>query len=410
MRFANPAWKALCGLVLCLAAGLAAAAQPAGTPRSLPAPAPPPPNYANPSAWLCLPGRVDACSVDESAMVVSSGGRARLEEFVLPAREPLIDCFYVYPTVSRDSGPISDMVAGIEERQVIQAQFARFAQGCRPYAPMYRQITLTALNQAMAQPGGLESLRATPAPTDGGPYGDVLAAFKAYLEHNNQGRGFVLIGHSQGASLLKRLITEEIEGKPIQRYMVSAILLGTDVEVPMGAKVGGTFKLTPLCERDNQVNCVIAYSSFRDISPPPDGALFGRSKTPGMVTACVNPANLRTGKGDPEPYFYTLGSSGSGQQPNWTGDAWTPIGTPFVKTPGLLSTQCVSGIGGSYLSVHVNADPREPRTDVIPGDVVREGKADPNWGLHLVDMNISMGDLVDYVARQGRAWRGPPNR
>ena len=397
---------AACAALFCVTAGLSASAQPAGTPRSLPAPAPAAPNYTNPSAWLCLPGRVDACSVDESAMIVPTGGKGSLEDFVLPAREPLIDCFYVYPTVSRDSGQLSDMVAGVEERQIIQAHFAGFAEGCRPYAPMYRQVTLTALIAAMAEPGGLEA----PAPASGGPYADVLAAFRTYMANNNQGRGFVLIGDSQGASLLKRLIAEEIEGKPIQRFMVSAILLGTDIEVPIGAKVGGTFRVTPLCERDNQTDCVITYSSYRDTSPPGDNALFGRASTPGMMVACVNPVNLRSGKGDPESYFYTLGGANLAPQPSWTGDAWAPVGTPFVKTPGLLTTQCVSGIGGSYLSVHVNADPRDPRTDMINGDWVRDGRIDPAWGLNLINMNISMGDLVDYVARQGRAWRGPPSR
>ena len=58
----------------------------------------------------------------------------------------------------------------------------------------------------------------------------------------------------------------------------------------------------------------------------------------------------------------------------------------------------------------VNADPREPRTDQIGGELLRDGRVDTAWGLHLIDMNISMGDLVDTVARLGRGWRGPPMR
>jgi hypothetical protein len=410
MSFGRALISSLLAAALGLAAGTAAMAQRGPLPAPQPV-APRAPNYQDSAAWLCLPGRADACAVDESATVVPASGRARLEEFVLPAREPLIDCFYVYPTVSRDAGPLSDLVPGIEERQVIQSQFARFAQGCRPYAPIYRQITLTALNAALAQPGGLEGLRNSPAPGGAGPYADVLAAFRAYMANNNQGRGFVLIGHSQGANLLKRLIAEEIDGRPVQRYMVAAILLGTEINVPPGGVVGGTFKTIPLCTRDGQTGCLITYSSFRDTGPPPANALFGKSTTAGMAVACVNPANLRTGRGEPEPYFYTLGSGAStGPKPNWTGDPWAPVGTPFVKTPGLLTTQCLSGIGGQYLAVRVNGDPRDPRTDEINGDLVREGKVDPAWGLHLIDMNISMGDLVDFVARLGRAWRGPPGR
>ncbi len=399
---------AACGAILCLAAGLSAVAQPgAVVPKTAPLP---PANYNSAAAWLCLPGRADACAVDQSAMIVGSNGRPRLEEFSLPSREPTIDCFYVYPTVSRDPGVFSDMTPGPEERQVIQVQFARFARSCRTFAPIYRQITLTTLNAAMAQPRGLASLRATPTPGGGGGYADVLAAFKAYMANNNQGRGFVLIGHSQGAGLLKRLIAEEIDDKPAQKYLVSAILLGTDVQVPLGAKVGGTFRSTPLCERDNQVGCVIAYSSFRDTAPPPADALFGKPASAATIDACVNPANMRGGKGDPESYFSSQGNGLSNPAPNWTGDPWTPIGTPFVKTPGLVTVECVNNTLGSYLSVHVNADPRDPRTDDIFGDTIRDGKIDPAWGLHLIDMNLAMGDLVSIVARQGRAWRPPASR
>ena len=39
----------------------------------------------------------------------------------------------------------SDMTAGPEEHGVILQQFARFASVCRVYAPLYRQVTLTAL-------------------------------------------------------------------------------------------------------------------------------------------------------------------------------------------------------------------------------------------------------------------------
>ena len=79
------------------------------------------------------------------------------------------------------------------------------------------------------------------------PYEDVRAAWRHYLAHDNGGRGVVLIGHSQGARILARLIAHEIEGKPEQRLLAGALILGFDVEVPEGKDVGGTFKTIPLC-------------------------------------------------------------------------------------------------------------------------------------------------------------------
>ena len=66
------------------------------------------------------------------------------------AKNPPLDCFYVYPTVSRDSGMNSDLVADASERGAAQIQFARFAGVCRTFAPIYRQMTLGAVAAAAA--------------------------------------------------------------------------------------------------------------------------------------------------------------------------------------------------------------------------------------------------------------------
>jgi len=45
----------------------------------------------------------------------------------------------------------------------------------------------------------------------GTPYDDVRDAWHHYLEHDNQGRGVVLVGHSQGSFILAELIRQEID-------------------------------------------------------------------------------------------------------------------------------------------------------------------------------------------------------
>ena len=374
-------------------------------------------DYSNPANWLCLPGRADACKVDQSATVVSRAGRTQLEEFDQPRKEPPIDCFYVYSTVSNDPGEMSDLVPGPEERGDISRQFARFAASCRQFAPMYRQFTLTALRSRMAavdQDGGVQSgggqaasglrpVKAQPGP--GGGYNDVLNAWVYYMSHENKGRGVVLIGHSQGMSLLVRLIQQEIDGKAVQKQLVSAILLGGSVQLPVGKDVGATFRNIPICKSDRQTGCVITYSSFRDTAPPPANALFGRNGD-GTVTACTNPANLRTGKGNPQSYFAAARpvDPATGNAQGWV-TPYKPIGTPFVTAPGFVTTTCVNDGGFSYLSVQVNATPKDGRTDTLSGDVTSGSKVNAMWGLHLIEMNLSMGNLVDLVGRQGRAWK-----
>jgi hypothetical protein len=143
-------------------------------------------DYSNAANWLCLPGRADdACSTDEDSTVVKADGTLIKETF-RPVKNAPVDCFYVYPTVSRDPGMFSDMLAGREEMGVIAQQFARFGSVCKTYAPLYRQFTLTAL---VARETG----RPMTAPAD--PqlnYHDVLDAWNYYLQNYNHGRGVIL--------------------------------------------------------------------------------------------------------------------------------------------------------------------------------------------------------------------------
>ena len=78
------------------------------------------------------------------------------------------------------------------------------------------------------------------------------------------------------------------------------------------------------------------------------------------------------------------------------------IPTPFVSLPGLLTGKCVSNKYGAYLEITVQANPKDPRADDIPGDVVTGGQIQADWGLHLIDVNLAMGNLVDIVGRQAK--------
>jgi len=125
-----------------------------------------------------------------------------------------------------------------------------------------------------------------------------------------------------------------------------------------------------------------------------------------MVAACVNPAALGGGSGQLHAYLSNNASIvGSSARPRaWTTPA-KPVETPFVSVPGLLTAQCVSNEKGfSYLEVTVHANPADPRTDDIVGDVMANGQVNASWGLHLIDVNLAMGNLVDIVREQGKAY------
>jgi hypothetical protein len=288
------------------------------------------------------------------------------------------------------------MIPDDAERNVIKQQFARFAAQCRPYAPMYRQITLLGLRSILSGSGSLDH---------GIQYDDIRDAWNYYLEHDNRGRGFVLISHSQGSFILSRLIREEIDGKPAEASLVSAILLGTTLAVPPGKDVGGTFQHVPLCRSASQVGCVITYASFRATVPPPANTLFGKVPQRDMTAACTNPAALGGGSGELHAYFATDGRTiAGGALPKPWLAAGKQIDTSWVSLPGLLTAQCAINENATYLEVCLHPDPAGGRTDDIIGDLRGNGGVRANWGLHLVDVNLTMGKLLDIVGQQSHAW------
>jgi hypothetical protein len=146
---------------------------------------------------------------------------------------------------------------------------------------------------------------------------------------------------------------------------------------------------------------VVAYSSF-DREPPAD-SFFGRTDSGPRATEqaggdlevlCVNPASLAGGTGPLQPYFGTAKFPGPiglvlPQAPS--------VPTPWVASPGLYTAHCENSGGASWLQIDT--------TDVA-GDqrqVVYETLG-PTFGLHLFDVNLALGNLVDLVRQQTAAF------
>ena len=79
---------------------------------------------------------------------------------------------------------------------------------------------------------------------------------------------------------------------------------------------------------------------------------------------------------------------------------WSTEGQPstqFVRTEGLVSARCVNDGPRGYLSIRVNADPKDKRTDRVYGEVGMLGMFIPGWGMHLADVAAPQGDLIRRV-------------
>jgi hypothetical protein len=367
----------------------AAAALTAAAPLRAQAPVGAAPEYSRSSNWLCLPGRADVCSTPLATTALNPNGYGSSGQSSVAADPPL-DCFYVYPTVSQDQGLNSDMIAGGEEKAAAQTQFARFASVCRTFAPVYEQMTLASV-AAFATGADITA----PAMI---AYRDVAAAWRNYLATKNNGRPFVLVGHSQGSALLQQLIAREIETNPaVAARMRLAIIPGYNLLVPQGRLVGGTLKRTPLCSRRGETGCVMTWVSFRERNVPPPGAMFGVADQPGMSVGCVNPGLPGSRDWvDLNSYWYARsGLPVPGGPVSWSSEGPPP--TPYLQAQGLVSARCVNDGPRGYLSIRTNHRPGDKRTDRIGGEVGLLGMFLPGWGMHLADIFVGQGDLLREV-------------
>lgn len=336
--------------------------------------------YADAAHWLCRPGMAEnPCETGLDVTVINDDGTTELRPHEV-AEDPAFDCFYLYPTINLgDEGNAPFDGDYGPEAGVARTQAGHFSSMCRVFAPVYRQVTLAAFPRAEEE--GLYDIA----------YGDALDAFKHYLANDNDGRGVILMGHSQGSGLLRQLMQETVDVDPTVRdRLIAAYLLGTSVEVPIGAEVGGSFQEIPPCRAADQVGCVVSYASFDAEKPPGEDTFFGTAADDEHVAICTNPAAL--GGGFAELQMITAVAADADAEFGVAAD------TPYVALPGLVSGQCVEQNGVNYLEIAVNAGPG-PRIDEVKGDL------GPQWGLHAIDYNLALGDLLALAGGQAEAWQ-----
>jgi hypothetical protein len=336
------------------------------------------------TVWLCRPGiAADPCTYDLTSTAVSASG-AKTVQAGGATGEKAVDCFYVYPTVSAEPRMNANLRVGTAEIGAAIEQASRFSQVCNVWAPIYRQRTVSSLALGL----GADKAAAAIA------YASLEQGWDDYLTHYNDGRPIVFIGHSQGAAILIQLLRSQVDDNPaLRQRVVGAVILGGNVDVPAGKTVGGTFQHIPACTSDDEYGCVIAYSSFP--SEPPSTSYFGRpgqgvslqwgeTATAGVQVVCVNPAALAGGTADLDPFFFSLTPPVSG------------VTTKWVEYPGRYRAQCESAGGASWLNV-VPASASDTRPAVSES-------LGTNWGYHLDDVNLALGDLVSDVGRMIAAY------
>ena len=224
-------------------------------------------------------------------------------------------------------------------------------------------------------------------------------AFRTYLRKYNHGRGFVLIGHSQGSFVLRQLVAQEVDRKAsVRKRLVSAILLGGNVLVKKGSDHGGDFRHIRTCRSSKQLHCVVAFSTFGE--PPPANSIFGRPSVLGSgpkltryEVVCTNPAALGGGTKPITTIFPSVPFAPGttiGAATLAVGFPAPKVSTPWIQADGAYTASCVSANGANVLQITPQGG--APKLTNLP---------DATWGLHLTDANIALGDLLTLVRKQG---------
>ena len=223
----------------------------------------PPPDYTSPTSWAAWPDR---------------GGLAdyRPAGVTAPVVPPQVDVFFIHPTGymhGADWNAPLDQASRTEENTqwMVANQASIFNGAARVYMPRYRQASFFRYISASEEVGRKTMDLA---------YSDVLRAFEHFLGNGNNGRPFILASHSQGTQHAFRLLKERIDGTPLERLLVAAYILGSDVN-NAGADA---MKSISVCTSASETGCLVHWATFGEGGSPPPGI---------SNLVCVNPLSWK---------------------------------------------------------------------------------------------------------------------
>jgi len=205
---------------------------------------------------------------------------------------------------------------------------------------------------------------------------DIAAAFHAYLQHFDRGKPIVIVGHSQGSQMAAHLLKDTFDqSDELRPRLLVAMTIGFSVDVPDGADTGGTFEHLVPCTRPEQTSCVIAYRTIAEGDTP---SSIGETPA-GHHALCVDPSSHDT-------LTESVFKSKDG------------IATPYTSVRDFYRARCVTDPHGhGYLAIAEARVPGDKRPSLI--DL---GHSYGGLGLHIYDVQVGQGDLVEMIRRKVR--------
>ena len=332
------------------------------TPRvGFTAPAPLPAGfYETPQGWLSRP---DGRRSDPSRWMPSGLGEQTQDEAAI---------FYVHPTSAFDTMrwnvPAGEPVSSAQAERFLRMQATALAGAGTVWAPRYRQAVFGAF--LTDKPAATQAIDLA--------YGDVKAAFEAFLKANPSGP-IILAGHSQGTLHLLRLIAERAGGTDWRSRVVAIYAPGWPISIAHDLPRLGF----PACTAARQTGCILSWQSF---APPADtsalesafdhGTGFDGQPRKGSAMLCTN---ILTGGAAP--------SAGADRNAGILVGDGEPVSTQLMR-PGNLGAHC-AGRGILLLDLAPQLGPL-----VMPGN-----------NYHAYDYSLFWANIRADAQERLAAWR-----
>jgi len=195
-------------------------------------------DYSNQENWAALP------TMQDNADWTPKGLQNKQDS-------AQVDVFFIHPTTDvagfKGNANINNkMINKQTDNFSIKFQASVFNESCKIYAPRYRQA---ALNNFFSKNTDRSKEAFDTA------YQDIKVAFEYYLKNYNNGRAIVIAGHSQGSKHAQRLLQEFFDGKPLQKKLVVAYIIGFPTHETK-------FQFLKILEKADAFGGYISYSTF----------------------------------------------------------------------------------------------------------------------------------------------------
>ena len=142
-----------------------------------------------------------------------------------------VDTFYVYASMYMGQGEGDSDYAALDNAEMLDGlktehamKIGVFEDSTNVYVPYYRQASLKIEADTWKKTGDARSV------LSGIPYDDITAALDYYFENYNNGRPFIIAGHSQGSAIINLVLKGYFKEHPeyLER-MVATYMVGFSI-------------------------------------------------------------------------------------------------------------------------------------------------------------------------------------